>query len=220
MNTLNHCAGARQTASRVAITSTVCALLLLSASVVQGQTIYRIVSPDGRITFSDHQPAVGDNATTLGSGGRALGPGNAALPTELRQVAGKFPVTLYTSDNCTPCGQGRELLSGRGIPFTEKTISTNEDLAALQRISGDNSMPLLTVGSQQLKGFSDLEWTQYLDAAGYPKSSALPAAYRRPAATPLVVMQAAAPAKRAEDNPVAAPLAPANSNANPAGIKF
>jgi glutaredoxin len=196
------------------------AVLLLSAG-AQAQTIYRIVGADGSVTFSDKQPAANDNVTTLGSGGRPLAAGNSTLPAELRQVAGKFPVTLYTSSNCTPCGQGRELLSNRGIPFTEKTVSTAEDMAALQRISGDNSMPLLSVGSQQLKGFSDLEWSQYLDAAGYPKSTTLPAGYRNPAATPLVIVQQAAPAKRADENPVAAPIAPVgNSPSNPAGIKF
>jgi glutaredoxin len=208
-------------ASHAAIAGALGSAVLLVSGAAQGQTIYRIVGADGRVTFSDKQPAATDNVTTLGSGGRPLAAGSSALPAELRQVAGKFPVTLYTSNNCTPCAQGRELLGNRGIPFTEKTVSTAEDMAALQRISGDNSMPLLTVGSQQLKGYSDLEWTQYLDAAGYPKTTTLPTSYRNPAATPLVVLQQATPAKRADENPVAAPIAPANnSSSNPAGIKF
>ena len=204
-----------------AVASALASAVFLLSGALHSQTIYRIVGADGRVTFSDKQPAASENVTALGSGGRALAAGSSALPAELRQVAGKFPVTLYTSSNCTPCAQGRELLGSRGIPFTEKTVSTAEDMAALQRISGDNSMPLLSVGSQQLKGFSDLEWTQYLDAAGYPKSTPLPAGYRNPAATPLVVVQQAAPAKRADENPAAVPTAPAgNGNANPTGIKF
>jgi hypothetical protein len=93
---------------------------------------------------------------------------------------------------------------------------------ALQRLSGDGSLPFATIGSQQLKGFSDSEWTQFLDAAGYPKSSALPPGYRQAPATPLV--SAAAPA--AAPRPAAAPVAPpapavaAPAPSNPAGIRF
>jgi hypothetical protein len=116
------------------------------------------------------------------------------------------------------------MLTTRGVPFAEKTISTNEDQQALQRLSGDSSLPFLTIGSQQLKGFSDAEWTQFLDAAGYPKSSALPSSYIQTAATPLVtVAPAAAPATTAarQQGP-AAPAVPSVTPppSNPAGIRF
>jgi hypothetical protein len=54
----------------------------------------------------------------------------------------------------------------------------------LQRLSGDTSVPFATIGSQQLKGFSDVEWTQFLNAAGYPQTSVLPASYRPPPPRP------------------------------------
>jgi hypothetical protein len=84
-------------------------------------------------------------------------------------------------------------------------------------------LPSATIGGQQLKGYSDSEWSQYLDAAGYPKSSTLPAGYRNPAATPLVaktIAPAPAPAAAAPaPAPVVAPDTAATP-ANPAGIKF
>lgn len=142
-------------------------------------------------------------------------------------MATKYPVTLYVGDNCGPCGAGRSMLTSRGIPFAEKTVNSNEDIQALQRLSGDSSLPFMTIGSQQLKGFSDSEWTQFLDAAGYPSSSTLPSSYRRPAATPLVAVAAApapavagaTPAPAARPAPAPAPR-PAPNNDNPAGIKF
>jgi glutaredoxin len=208
-----------------ALAGAVCAAAVLLSGLAQAQTIYRIVSPDGRVTFSDQQPAAGENATALGSGGRLGAASSASLPLELRQVAGKFPVTLYTAANCVPCGQGRELLGGRGIPFSERIVGTPADSAALQRISGDTSLPFLTIGGQQIKGFSSSEWNQFLDAAGYPGSSVLPASYRNPLPTPLVAVQPAAPTPRQEDsqkqNPAAGSSPPASdSAANPAGIKF
>lgn len=191
----------------------------------QAQTIYRIVGANGQVTFSDKPPASADTATVLGAGGRPIGQAAAVLPLELRQVAGKYPVTLYTAESCSPCALGRELLSRRGIPFSEKTIGTFEDSEALQRISGASSLPFLTIGGQQIKGFSDAEWTQFLDAAGYPKTSLLPPGYRTPPAAPLVEVQKAAPAAKpdeapAQPQPVEENPAPANAQSNPTGIKF
>jgi len=195
------------------------------AGLTQAQTIYRVVGPDGKITFSDKPPISASNVTATGTGGKPLDIGGPVLPAELRQVVSKYPVTLYTSSNCAPCGTGRTLLSGRGVPFTEKTVTTNDDAQALQRISGETSLPFLTIGGQQIKGYSDAEWTQFLDAAGYPKTSALPATYRNPVAAPLVAVQkpptpAKAEEAQGERSPARPSAAPVDNTSNPAGIKF
>lgn len=189
------------------------------------QTVFRIVGPDGKVTFSDKRPARADEGKLVGTGVGAKGDASGtALPFELRQVVGKYPVVLYTSTNCGPCDTGRTLLNGRGVPFTERTISTKEDTEALQRLSGENSLPFLTIGSQKIKGMSDLEWKQYLDAAGYPKASMLPAGYKNPAPAPLVSVQQATAEPKAEAKPAApetpTPPPPAFNPANPAGIQF
>ncbi len=201
-----------------------CALVLLASSLSQAQTVYRVVGPDGKVTFSDKPPMSAANMTATSQGDRAVGAGGPPLPFVLRQVVSRFPVTLYTASNCAPCGAGRSLLASRGVPFAEMTVTTAEDSDALIRISGENSLPFLTIGSQQIKGYSDAEWTQFLNAAGYPNSSVLPANFRNLAATPLVSLQkpaepkvnkAGAPSRSSE------PVRPAPSNAsNPAGITF
>ncbi|WP_390343385.1 glutaredoxin family protein [Variovorax boronicumulans] len=202
-------------------------VLVLSTASVLAQAVYRQVDKNGKVTFSD-QPPVVTNAPTGGpQPAGANAPANSGLPYELRQVAQRYPVTLYSGEGCGPCNEARTLLTTRGIPFEERTIKSNEDVDALQRLSGQNALPLLTVGSQQLKGFSDVEWSRYLDAAGYPKSNSLPPGYRPPAARPLVAQQApAAAAPRATDTPLQppnpAPAPPSNAPGpnNPAGIKF
>lgn len=198
----------------------------LLASAAHAQQVYRIVGADGKVTFSDKPPADSNAKVTSGPGGSGSR-GSIQLPFELRQVASKYPVTLYTGENCSPCVSARSMLTSRGIPFTEKTVTTAEDSQALQRISGENSLPFATVGSQQLKGFSDSEWTQFLNAAGYPASSVLPASYRQAAATALVAI-ATAPSSTANASAnnasPARPVTPATQTApavsNPAGIKF
>lgn len=207
----------------------VSAVLALAAgtfsSLSQAQPVYRIVGPDGKVTFSDKPPPATSNAKVTAAGADGTrGIATASLPFELRKVAGQYPVTLYTSENCGPCVSARSLLTTRGVPFTEKTVSTNEDAQALRRLSGDSSLPFLTIGSQQLKGFSDAEWTQFLDAAGYPKSSVLPASYRQAPATPLVTV---APTPEPGTSTAARPTTPAApatpvtpAPSNPAGIRF
>lgn len=196
-----------------------------SSTDASAQQIYRIVGPDGRVTFSDQPPPDSSKAKAAPvapMAGSAAGSGN--LPFELRQVASRYPVTLYAAPDCVPCGAARNMLSNRGIPFAEKTVTTNEDIEALKRLAGVPSLPFLTIGGQQLRGFAEAEWVQYLDAAGYPQTSQLPPGYARAAAVPLVAAQQAQRARpqAAVDRPQAAP-APAAEAApadNPSGIRF
>lgn len=206
---------------RVAVFGAVLGLVSVSAF---AQGVYRIVGPDGRVSYSDQPPPAANARPVAPGAAGAAGNAGAQLPFELRQVVSRYPVVLYTSAECAPCNSGRNLLNARGVPYSEKTITTNEDAEALKRLSGQTSLPVVTIGSQQIKGYSDAEWTQFLDAAGYPKQSALPSAYRRAAPTPLVAVAPAAPAApatTAQSQP-AEPPAPsvAPPATNPAGIRF
>jgi glutaredoxin len=212
-------------------TAVVAALLALTAITattgVNAQTVYRIVGADGKVTFSDKPPLTDDKVTATGRNGRTIELANNPLPFELRQPVSRYPVTLYTSSTCNPCNTGRSYLNSRGIPFTERTVNTPQDGDAMNRLGGENTLPMLTIGGQKLKGFSEQDWSQYLDAAGYPTASKLPAGYRNPSASPLVAIQKPAPAEteeqkaeKAERAAALAQPAPVNNTANPAGIKF
>ncbi|HZY18693.1 MAG TPA: glutaredoxin family protein [Ramlibacter sp.] len=204
------------------------AALLAGLACGASAQVFRIVGPDGKVTFSDKPPAeTGGKATpapTVPMPGGAAAASTGGLPFEVRQAATKFPVTLYTGRDCGPCGTGRSFLSGRGIPFTEKTVTSNDDAEAFKRLTGASTVPVLTIGSQQLLGFSQSEWAQYLDAAGYPKTSQLPPGYARPAPTPLVAVQEAARKPPTSAGTTTAtptlPPPPPPSGGNPAGIQF
>ncbi len=200
----------------------VCLVWLCWSASAQAQTVYRIVTPDGRVTFSDKPPISAEQGKIAATGvGAAAAASVTGLPFELRQVVGKYPVTLYTASECSPCSAGRALLSNRGIPFAERTVNTAEDAAALKRMLGDNALPVLAVGAQRIKGYSDSEWSQYLDAAGYPKVSLLPASYRQAPASPLVMPPDKPAPEKAQAKPADEPAAPSGPGpSNPAGIKF
>lgn len=184
-------------------------LVLGLLPLAQAQVIHRIVGPDGRVTFTDMPPAaVPAPATSAASssasatGARSPTPATVAaaaapsaspsiatssasasarfdLPYALRAVAARFPVTLLTGSACAPCDQARQWLVARGVPFEERTVNTAADNAALQRLTGGNSLPYLTIGQQGLRGFTESQWDSYLDAAGYTKPSPLPRSYRQ-----------------------------------------
>lgn len=202
-------------------------LMAVGPAMVLAQPIYRHVDRNGQVVFSD-QPLAASAQPVAPSGASAIDGGAAGLPYELRQVMQRYPVTIYTRDDCEPCDAGRALLATRGVPFDERQVRTPADSDALKRMSSQDALPLLSIGAQQLKGFSDTEWSQYLDVAGYPKSIALPAGYRRPAAQPLVAVTPAASASSAtrDPGPAANPPAPAvpvprgPTPQNPAGIQF
>ena len=200
------------------------------ASTALAQQVYRQVDANGKVTYSDQPPTSRPAQPVQDARGGAVNsmPVDSTLPYELRQAVQRYPVTLYTSNECQPCDAGRTLLTTRGVPFTEKTVRTQQDAEALQRQSGKTSLPQVAIGSQQLMGFQDSEWTRYLDAAGYPASSRLPANYKNAPATPLVAQVSAnppaagaTPERPAATPPIAPPPPPSGPTAdNPAGIRF
>jgi len=184
------------------------------------QALYKVVGPDGRVTYTDRPPTslAGNKVTSLGESGSAQS--DVALPLEVRQAATRFPVTLYTMTPCEPCDAARQLLRQRGIPHTEKIVATPEDGDALQRLSGGRDAPTLTIGAQALRGMSAEVWNSYLDSAGYPRDSRLPPNFQFPPATPLTERREAdAPAARRPAAPAAEPAQPQAEPA-PSGIKF
>ena len=200
--------------------------LVLACFALPGHALYKVVGPDGTVTYTDRPPpaATGRPAPV---GARTEAPAGDAplanLPLELRQVSTRYPVTLYTGADCAPCETGRRLLAARGVPFAERRVSSEEDAEALNRLTGGRSIPTLMIGTQALRGFADSDWHSYLDAAGYPRESRLPRGYQQPAATPLVQRQAEAAAQQerpAAPAPAAEPAPPPPAPPAPAGIRF
>ena len=201
--------------------------LSASASSAWAQTPYKVVSPDGKITYTDRpvaaQPGVQVQALKrdVNSGavpGALSGP---PLPADLRAVQARFPVIVYTTLDCASCDSGRRLLQQRGVPYRERLVTTEDDIAALQRLSAGRTLPVLTVGGQTLRGYSESDWLSTLDLAGYPKESRLPRGWQAPAAEPLVarmpvVAPRAADEARVASEPVVAPAAASD----PSGIRF
>ena len=212
----------RPTLATVSHTLPAMAALLAALTALPSQAQYKVVGPDGKVTYTDRQPTTAEGkVSSLGARGVAPAATDSNLPFELRQPVARYPVTLYVSGgNCEPCEAARQLLRQRGVPFAEKQILSAEDSEALERMTGGRDVPALSIGAQTLRGLAASVWGSYLDAAGYPRESRLPTAYQNPAPTPLTERREAAvrpPAQRASQPAEAAPapIAPA-----PGTIRF
>ncbi len=201
-------------------------VVLLMASIAAGvpaQTTipYKVIGADGRVTYTDRPTPGEGRITPVVAVTGAIGATGAPLPIELRQPVARYPVTLHLAEvDCQPCVAARQLLRQRGVPYSERLVTSADDALALERLSGGRELPTLTIGSQILRGLAPEVWMSYLDAAGYPRESRLPVGYQFSPATPLV-MQAPIPvpaSRAAANDPRDAPTLPNLPNAS--GIRF
>lgn len=163
---------------------------------------YKWIDADGRIVYSDRPPPGAKPVPIKNIDSNAENNNELTLPYELARTARNYPVTLYSTKDCDPCDEGRQLLQKRGIPFTEKKIASNADIAVLKQVSGQTSLPVLTVGTQKLTEFEAGQWNQALDLAGYPNTSQLPNGYKNPASNVMPAAKSDAEKKEGENNEV------------------
>lgn len=178
---------------------------------------YKVVQPDGSVVYTDRPPAPSAaRVTSVGpsraTGARAAAPSAAealaaGLPTELRTAVLRYPVTLYSGTDCSPCDSGRRLLQQRGVPFLERQVLNDDDVAALQKLMGVRTVPALSIGTQPLRGYTEGDWHNFLDAAGYPRETRLPKGWKGADVTPLAARTAPAAAAAADEGPRVAPRA-------------
>lgn len=145
--------------------------LLLAGGLAQAQSTYRWVDQDGKVHYGDRPPAT--SARELQERKYSAPAAEKTMSYAMRQAAANFPATLYVTPDCeAACKEGRDYLNKRGIPFAEKTVANDADIAALrERLGGgDTVVPVLMVGDKHRKGFLESAWAGLLDAAGYPAS--------------------------------------------------
>lgn len=160
---------------------------LLIAASSQAQ-MYKWVDASGRVHYSDIPPPSTVKQTQM----KAANVGHEAeaeLPYSVATVSRDHPVVLYTSPDCVPCDDGRAMLKGRGIPFSERTVTTSRDVATVKQAGGDGRLPYITVGRNGITGFESGSWSSALTAAGYPENSRLPVNYRPQATQPAAPTQ-------------------------------
>jgi len=131
---------------------------------------YRSIDSSGKVHYGDSPLKGAPEVTKLKTQSESGSDG--VLPFETQRAKEKFPVTLYVADSCgEACTRAQKFLTARGIPYTEKNLISDDDIASFRQSSGGEQIPAITVGDKWLKGFAENQWAKELDIAGYPKSA-------------------------------------------------
>lgn len=202
-----------------------CAIALLLGTLCMGaaHAQYKVIGPDGKVTYTDRAPkADGGKVSSLNT--RDTPAPVVVLPAELQQAVSRYPVVLYVSGTpCASCDNAREWLRQRGVPHSERQVLNAADGVAFERLTGGRDVPALTIGAQTLRGLAPEVWGSYLDAAGYPRESRLPPAYEFPAPAPLTQRQESLASRGNAPDAAATSVAPpavAPAPAPASGIRF
>ena len=150
--------------------------VMLSLGATAQAEMYRWVDKDGKVYYGDRLPPPSETKKVEEKkfGGNLIQAGN--LPYATQQAAKNFPVTLYTGDCGEFCTKAKAYLAKRGIPYRERLPGKNPaDTELFKKISTENLIPVLQVGSTNLKGYEESTWAAALDQAGYPKTNPFPA---------------------------------------------
>ena len=202
--------------------------LALASGALCAQQMYKWKDDQGVVHYSDTPPPPKEKKVEVKDFSAPSMTPAVPLPYALAQAVKNNPVTLYTTTQCAPCDEARALLRRRGVPYSEKTVVSNEDQLKLRQVSGDLQIPLLIVGRTKLRGFEPDGWQAALEAARYPETSKLPANYTFRPPEPAAPVVAEAPKPPPPQQPSQQPLPriepakpppPPNSN-TPPGFRF
>ena len=146
-----------------------CGVVLLAGTAFAQTSVYKWVDKEGKTHFSDTPPPPdASNSVQKNMGGGYV---DQDYPYAVAQAMKRNPVTLYVAPSCgEACASARELLSKRGIPFSERDAQGNANAQeALKKLIGGLEVPVMVIGSSTIKGYEEGQWAAALDSAGYPK---------------------------------------------------
>ncbi len=148
-------------------------LLLLAASGVfiafdafAGE-VYKWTDADGRVHFGDRPP---EGAPAQEIRIRSFD-GPAEVTNDAGATATDRSVTVFSTAWCGVCKQAKTHLKARGVSFTEYDIEKNSyGKAEFKRLCG-KGVPLITVGTQRMSGFSSDRLDRMLKDVGLLKAA-------------------------------------------------
>ena len=135
------------------------AMLPAATFSAHGETLYRWVDQQGRVTFQG-SPPIKQEFTE-----QDIQSASGEVQPALAQPA---DIIFYAIEVCAACDQARQDLTQRGLEFTE--INPSSDLEAgrkLLALFGKVEVPLLYIGNNIIKGYNPDWLDSELEKAGF-----------------------------------------------------
>lgn len=132
--------------------------------------MYKIVTPDGRVVYTDHPPTEGKLLKTLTPDAAPT----TALPVSAAEQLRKMQslrataapagngVVLYSAVWCGYCAKAKAYLAGKGVAYREIDIDTPDGMASFAQAGGGKGVPLLVANGQRVQGFSPAAYDELL----------------------------------------------------------
>ena len=142
--------------------------LFAMPALTQGETVYKSVGPDGRITYSQDPPSAGKVEKTLSFTNLPSTP----LPEsvlryreQLEKSMGKRlddsakpraggPAVLFMAQWCGYCKQAKRYLSEKAIPYQEYDIDTPVGMRAFVELGAGKGVPVMLWNNRKVQGFT------------------------------------------------------------------
>lgn len=131
-----------------------------------GDNVYRSISPDGRVVYSDQPPATGKVQKVYSFENLPASPVPPTVERYRQELEGSMrkrlsspsmPVAgtqLFAASWCGYCRKAKAYLGEKGIPYQEIDIDTPEGGQAFALAGGGAGIPLLLSKGQRVQGFS------------------------------------------------------------------
>jgi glutaredoxin len=134
---------------------------------------YRWVDEKGRVQYTDTlPPSSARNVQKKNFRGNSVG---AQSGYALTRATREAPVKLYTHPICKEqCQLARDVLSKRGVPYSEVVANAADRMEELKKVSGGAAVPVLVVGDHVEMTVSAEAYNRALDLAGYPSAAIAP----------------------------------------------
>ena len=156
------------------------ALALGGATADEGaglRTYYQFIDASGRVRFVETLDDVPASLRASAGSVEMEGPPPGS-PAEARAAAARratanvpaqaaLPITVYVTSWCPHCKAAVADLDRRGISYVKRDIDTDVDAkATLRAKTGGTAVPMLEVGGQIVRGYSEETYARLFDRAG------------------------------------------------------